>query len=171
MFDTIYKPKSCEAKAALCRGIMLVFLLCVLHITFTRSLQCYAVIRRTTVLPVSVSVNVSNSHHDIGNYTNGHIGFVAFTSWVTCSDGKSSEIPRTMGMVLLTFACHMQALREHCSLSGHDPSKAPKPSKQKQSLAAVQPAVPLELTVQPIPDEVEMERFSCLPAPALHVWS
>ncbi|KAL3145939.1 hypothetical protein ABBQ38_015299 [Trebouxia sp. C0009 RCD-2024] len=52
-----------------------------------------------------------------------------------------------------------KALREHCSLSGHDPSKAPKPSKQKQSLAAVQPAVPLELTVQPVPDQVEMERW------------
>lgn len=58
----------------------------------------------------------------------------------------------------------MQALREHCSLSGHDPSKAPKPSKQKQSLAAVQPAVPLELTVQPVPDQVEMERCSRFPA-------
>lgn len=55
-----------------------------------------------------------------------------------------------------------QALREHCSLSGHDPTKSPKPSKQKQSLAPVQPAVPLELTVQPIPDQVEIERCSDL---------
>ncbi|KAL3155854.1 hypothetical protein ABBQ32_012863 [Trebouxia sp. C0010 RCD-2024] len=52
-----------------------------------------------------------------------------------------------------------KALREHCSLSGHDPSKAPKPSKQKQNLAAIQPAAPLELIVQPVPDEVEMERW------------
>ena len=52
----------------------------------------------------------------------------------------------------------IQALREHCSLSGHDPSRLAKPSKQKQGLAPVQPAVPLELTVNPIPDQVEMER-------------
>lgn len=53
----------------------------------------------------------------------------------------------------------IQALREHCSLSGHDPSKAAKSSKQKQGLAPVQPAVPLELAVVPISDQVEMERY------------
>lgn len=59
----------------------------------------------------------------------------------------------------------MQALREHCSLSGHDPSKASKPSKQKQGVAPVQPAVPLELTVDPIPDQVEMDRCCAFPKP------
>ncbi|KAL0046805.1 hypothetical protein WJX82_010406 [Trebouxia sp. C0006] len=52
-----------------------------------------------------------------------------------------------------------KALREHCSLSGHDPTRAPKSSKQKLSSASVQPAVPLELSVVPVPDQVEMERW------------
>ncbi|KAL0037828.1 hypothetical protein WJX79_000733 [Trebouxia sp. C0005] len=52
-----------------------------------------------------------------------------------------------------------KALREHCSLSGHDPTRASKSSKQKLSLVSVQPAVPLELSVEPIPDQVEMERW------------
>ena len=69
---------------------------------------------------------------------------------------KASMIP-VCGFSDLTLV--IQALREHCSLSGHDPSKAAKPSKQKQGLAPVQPAVPLELTVDPIPDQVEMERY------------
>lgn len=60
----------------------------------------------------------------------------------------------------LVQACSsVQALREHCSLSGHDPSKVPKSSKQKHSLAPVQSAVPLELSVQPVPDQVEMDRY------------
>ena len=67
--------------------------------------------------------------------------------WVKVGCGSSDYLPV------------IQALREHCSLSGHDPSKVSKPSKQKQGLAPVQPAVPLELTVQPVPDQVEMERY------------
>lgn len=59
----------------------------------------------------------------------------------------------------------VQALREHCSLSGHDPSKASKPPKQKQGVAPVQPAVPLQLTVDPIPDQVEMDRYCGFHAP------
>lgn len=59
----------------------------------------------------------------------------------------------------------MQALREHCSLTGHDPGKASKPSKQKQGVAPVQPAVPLELTVDPIPDQVEMDRCCAFHTP------
>ncbi|DBA80727.1 hypothetical protein WJX77_005653 [Trebouxia sp. C0004] len=52
-----------------------------------------------------------------------------------------------------------KALREHCSLSGHDPTRGPKSSKQKLSSASVQPAVPLELSVEPQPDQVELERW------------
>ena len=77
---------------------------------------------------------------------------------------KSSYMASKTSMIhvcvcgLPDLASVIQALREHCSLSGHDPSRPAKPSKQKQGLAPVQPAVPLELTVDPIPDQVEMER-------------
>ena len=79
----------------------------------------------------------------------------------------------------------MQALREHCSLSEHDPGKNPRSPKQKQNLAPVQPAmpltltdqlykadeekqkethakpaVPLILTVQPEPDQVEIDMYN-----------
>ena len=70
----------------------------------------------------------------------------------------------------------LQALKEHCSLTGHahresgqEVTRAPKGGKQK-SLAAVQPAVPLELTVQPIADSVEMERCSALHLPMVQVY-
>ena len=71
----------------------------------------------------------------------------------------------------------MQALREHCSLSGHDPGKNPRSpkqnntttNKQQQSPAPVQPAVPLTLTVQPEPDQVEMDRYgACILFVLLH---
>ena len=51
----------------------------------------------------------------------------------------------------------MQALRQHCNASGHDPSRNPKPAKLKGSPSATA-SVPLVLSVTPEADHVEMDR-------------
>lgn len=52
----------------------------------------------------------------------------------------------------------LQALRQHCTASGHDPTRTPKAAKHRGHLASPKPAVALALAVQPNPEEIEMDR-------------
>ena len=86
-----------------------------------------------------------------------------------CQQPSAVKLPLTTGLVTLMLfplltrlGIVKQALRQHCSASGHDHSRVPKPAKHKSSPGPPKGAVPLTLSVEPSHDHIEMDRLAAL---------